>query len=90
MKTKTKRRRVRFYIRAEKGSRVSVAGTFNGWDPEKHILKWRDGMYVLNILLEPGRYEYKFVVNGIWCIDPERDAWASNDFGSLNSVITVE
>lgn len=85
-----KRRRVKFQIRADKDSTVSVAGTFNGWDPEKHILKPRGDIFALNILLEPGRYQYKFVVNGIWCIDPERPDWEPNEYGSLNSIVAVE
>ncbi len=90
MSAKAKRRRVRFQMRADEGIKVSVAGTFNGWDPEKHVLKPKDGMYALNILLDPGHYEYKVVVNGVWCVDPERSDWAPNEYGSLNSVIVVE
>ncbi len=90
MGTQAKRRRVRFHISADEGSKVSVAGTFNGWNPDKHVLKQKDGTFALNILLEPGQYQYKFVVNGIWCVDPERSDWTANEYGSLNSVVTVE
>ncbi|MBL7076535.1 MAG: isoamylase early set domain-containing protein [Kiritimatiellae bacterium] len=89
MGAQVKRRRVKFQIHADANSKVSVAGTFNGWNPSKHVLKSKDGAYALNVLLEPGQYQYKFVVNDIWCVDPEREDWAPNDFGSLNSVITV-
>ena len=89
MAAQAKRRRVRFRIQADEKSSVSVAGTFNGWDPKKHILKMKDGYYTLNILLVPDQYEYKFVVNDIWCVDPECPDWATNEYGSLNSVVTV-
>jgi len=85
-----KRRRVKFQIRADENSKVSVSGTFNGWDPDKHVLKKKGDVFELNVLLEPGQYQYKFVVNGIWCVDPERPDWAPNEYGSLNSVVTVE
>lgn len=35
---KTARRKVTFRMPAEPGSRVSVAGTFNDWDPDKHLM----------------------------------------------------
>ncbi|MDP6490390.1 MAG: isoamylase early set domain-containing protein [Kiritimatiellia bacterium] len=89
MGAQVKRRRVKFHIQADENSRVSVAGSFNDWNPKKHVLKQKDGEYALNVLLEPGQYQYKFVVNDIWCVDPEREDWAANDFGSLNSVLTV-
>ncbi len=89
MGAQVKRRRVKFQIRAEENSKVSIAGTFNGWNPDKHILKKKGDMFELNVLLEPGQYQYKFVVNGIWCVDPERPDWSPNEYGSLNSVVTV-
>ncbi len=85
-----KRRRVKFRISADERSKVAVAGSFNGWDVNKHVLKRKGDAFELNVLLEPGRYEYKFVVNGIWCLDPERPDWATNEFGSLNSVVIVD
>jgi len=84
------RKRVRFQLRAEPGSCVSVAGAFNDWDPTKKNMTYRDGVYSAGMMLNPGRYEYKFVVDDIWCVDPECPDWVPNDQGSLNSVIVVE
>lgn len=83
---------VTFEIRAEPGSVVYVAGTFNDWNPQSHRLKDEAGLGVFRttIPLVPGRYEYKFVVNGVWCIDPECTEWVRNEYGSLNSVLHVE
>ena len=85
-------RPVTFEIRAEPGSTVHIAGTFNNWDPQNDRL--RDdagiGVYTATLRLPAGRYEYKFIVNGVWCIDPECTEWARNDFGSLNSVVHVD
>ncbi|NQU39699.1 MAG: hypothetical protein HQ523_07080 [Lentisphaerae bacterium] len=89
MTTKVKRRRVAFSIRAAEESSVSVAGTFNGWAPARHVLKRKGDVYTLNILLEPGQYQYKFVVNDVWCVDPECPDWVPNEHGSLNSVVDV-
>jgi len=87
--TKPKRRRVCFEIEADEGSEVFVAGSFNDWDPTRNQLKFRDGVYRTHLLLEPNQYQYKFVVNGVWCVDPNCGDWVSNQYGSLNSIRNV-
>ena len=47
-------------------------------------------VYETTLHLPPGRYEYKFLINGTWCADPECTEWVRNHVGSLNSVIRVE
>ena len=88
-KTSAGNKRVRFEIQAEKGSEVFVAGSFNEWNPRKNKLTCRKGVYSTSILLPRGKYEYKFVVNGVWCVDPDCSEWTPNGLGSLNSVLVV-
>ncbi len=85
-------KKVTFTVRAEPGKTVYLAGTFNQWDAsgKKMSDKKGDGVYTASVKLAPGRYEYKFVVDGIWCADPECADWVQNDQGTTNSVITVE
>ena len=86
------RRRVEFVIEAGPGKNVSVAGSFNDWDPAAKVLSDRkgDGVYRGCLMLLPGEYEYKFVVDGNWQIDANNPCFASNDLGTLNSVLKVE
>lgn len=84
------KKRVNFSMRAEPNSKIYVAGTFNDWDPKKHKLQCANGVYSTSILLDAGRHEYKFIVDDVWCIDPECVEWTPNGCGSLNSVIVVE
>jgi 1,4-alpha-glucan branching enzyme len=44
---------------------VSVAGEFCDWQTDRYPLK-RDkkGLWITKITLPPGRYEYRFVVDG--------------------------
>ena len=48
------------------------------------------GVYSTTIKLAPGTYQYKFVIDGTWCADPECADFVQNDHGTLNSVITVK
>lgn len=53
---------------------VSVAGSFNDWDPASHPLEGpdEDGRFALRLPLRPGTYPYKFVLDGAtWLADPE-------------------
>lgn len=83
---------VTFTIHAEKGKSVHVAGQFNDWDPtaKEMSYKAKEGIYTTTLKLAPGKYEYKFVIDGAWCADPENIEAVPNDQGTLNSVITVK
>lgn len=84
-------RMVRFGLSTEPGSEVFVAGTFNDWNPTVDQLKDNPGSGHCRAILRlpPGRHEYKFVVNGKWIADPNCPAFVVNEFGTLNSVVTV-
>ncbi len=83
---------VTFTIHAEKGKDVYVAGEFNNWDPtaKKMAYKARKGLYEATLKLEPGTYQYKYIIDGTWCADPENAEAVANDQGTFNSVITVK
>lgn len=83
------RKRVRFAIKGDPGQTVAVAGNFNNWDPRAKPLTYKNGEYSGILMLPKGRYEYKFIIDGSWCIDPDCLEWTTNEMGSLNSVRTV-
>ena len=39
---------------------------------------------------EKGEYQYKFVIDGTWCADPENENSVKNDQGTFNSVVVVK
>jgi len=90
-KRNPKARRVPFQVRADPGSSVFVAGDFNNWDPAANPLTDPSGTgdFATVLSLQPGTHEYKFVINGTWCVDPECTEWAQNRLGTLNSVCKV-
>ena len=81
-----------FTIHGEKGRAVYLAGEFNNWDPtaKKMAYKARSGVYTAKIKLAPGSYQYKFVIDGTWCADPENVNAVPNGHGTFNSVVTVK
>jgi len=83
---------VTFTLHADKGKAVYLAGEFNAWDPtvKKMSYKAASGIYAATIKLAPGTYQYKFVLDGAWCADPENVNAVANDHGTFNSIITVK
>jgi 1,4-alpha-glucan branching enzyme len=86
---KAKIQEIRFYAPAAK--KVSLAGSFNNWDAKAHAAK-KDtkGNWTVKLNLKPGRYEYKFVVDGSWMNDPKCTSCVSNSFGSQNCVLDIK
>ena len=83
---------VTFTVHAEKGKAVYLAGSFNEWSTtaKKMAYKAKDGLYAATVQLAPGEYQYKFIIDGTWCADPENVNAVKNDQGTFNSVVTVK
>ena len=67
---------------------VTLAGEFNGWNPVSLPFIRQNGEWVCTLGLEPGRYEYKLIIDGVWTPDPENPEVTVNE-GNLNSVMVV-
>ena len=85
------RRRVYFELRDLPGREVFIVGSFNDWQPGRKMEdKNSDGTYRCCLLLPPGEYQYKFIIDGMWRSDPLNPNFLPNEFGSLNSVLIVK
>ena len=77
-------------LKAQGVSEVFLMGDFNNWNTKIHPMKRNEkGVWTKAVMLPPGRYEYKFLVDGEWWIDPENMDFCWNCFGTLNSVMVV-
>ena len=69
---------------------VFIAGSFNDWHPGvSPMLHLSDGTWAKELVLAPGRYEYRFIVDGQWVDDPAATDYIPNPFGGMNAVLTV-
>ena len=82
---------VRLVVLKPDARTVDVAGDFNGWDPTRTPLEQTaTGAWTVTIPLQPGRYEYMFVVDGMqWVVDPFAVEQTDDGFGSRNAVLDV-
>jgi len=83
------RRKVAFNLSAPHARSAAVAGSFNGWQPQPLKAASKDGLFSLVMLLTPGEYEYRFVVDGEWCSDASCPESVPNPFGASNSLVRV-
>ncbi|MBI3546064.1 MAG: AAA family ATPase [Gammaproteobacteria bacterium] len=80
---------LRFYDLA--GKQVQLAGNFNDWKPDKDVVtRVVDGVLEKTILLVPGVYQYRLIVDGAWQEDPSNPEQVSNLAGGRNSILHVE
>jgi 1,4-alpha-glucan branching enzyme len=81
---------VRFEFTHSTAITVSVAGTFNDWQPTtKSMHPSGNGYWQKETALAPGTYEYCLVVDGQWMLDPLARETVANPFGGRNSVLKV-
>jgi len=80
-----------FKLSAPQARIVFIAGDFNQWNPSSHSLKAdANGTWRISFGLNPGRYEYRFIVDGEWQNDSGCSSFVENPFGTSNSLKIVE
>ena len=82
--------RVRFGYFHPDAKKVLVAGSFNNWNPGGTPMK-RDslGDWSVEVLLPPGEYRYRFLVDDEWRDDPSAQLTAMNCYGGFDAVVVV-
>uniref|UniRef100_A0ACD6A7V5 Uncharacterized protein n=1 Tax=Avena sativa TaxID=4498 RepID=A0ACD6A7V5_AVESA len=68
-------------------SEVLLTGSFDGWTSQRRMERSERGIFPLNLRLYPGRYEIKFIVDGVWKNDPLRPTL--NNHGHENNLLIV-
>jgi 1,4-alpha-glucan branching enzyme len=85
-----KRRRIDFNLKMPEAQKVILMGDFNLWNPEVNPMRKNGkGVWQTTVMLYPGRYEYRFLVDGEWCNDPNNTTKCPNCFDSENNVMEV-
>lgn len=86
-----RKKRVTFTLVGPDATSVLVTGTFCDWQTQSCALKKdRKGTWKTTMSLLPGRYEYRFLVDGEWRDDPNCGERVPNPFGTENCVLHVQ
>jgi cyclomaltodextrinase / maltogenic alpha-amylase / neopullulanase len=83
---------VTFHMMAPNANQVYLAGSLNGWSDNSDLMQDEDGdgVFSITIELDPGEYEYKFVVDGNWKEDPQAADYTDDGHGGRNGIVKVE
>ncbi|KAL3700348.1 hypothetical protein R1sor_018370 [Riccia sorocarpa] len=69
---------------------VEVAGLDVGWYERVSFTRSSDGNWYLDRELPVGKYEFKYIVDGTWCISPDTSRTEPNKDGHVNNFIEVK
>jgi len=67
---------------------VQLVGEFNDWNDFTLPMRWIDGAWTITLNLKPGKYEYKFVVDGMWL--PDFSNKQMNAERNFNSIVEIK
>jgi chromosome partitioning protein len=81
---------VTFTIEAPAAAHVQLAGDFNDWSLEGSEMEAVGPVWKKTLQLAPGRYRYRYVIDGEWHSDPHNPAAEPSPFGGVDSVLVVE
>jgi len=89
-KQMTAKQKVTFSCAAPEAKSVQLASEFTDWEKSPvNLKKDKGGLWKTTVSLPPGRYEYRFLVDGQWRDDPQCPNRHPNRFGSANCVCFV-
>ena len=90
MVEKNGKKRIAFKLQAPAAKEVFLVGSFDAWEVGRRSMKQdREGIWKATVSLEPGVYEYRFMVDGEWWDDPCSTDRCGNAFGTQNCVVRV-
>ena len=86
-----KHRKMQFSIHAPEANSVKIVGNFSNWTQDSGFLlnRHEDGNWSKEILLPPGVYQYKFLVDGRWVEDQSNPNLVEDPYGGRNAVIEI-
>ena len=89
LKTPTKKK-VTLRLRDNGYSKVQIKGEMNAWNPVAGEMNLRKGIWDIDFMLNPGNYQYVFVVDGKDMLDPKNPNKVSNGSGGTNSLLSLK
>ena len=69
---------------------VQLAGDFNDWSLVGSEMEAVGPVWEKTLKLAPGRYRYRYVIDGEWHSDPHNAAAEPSPFGGVDSVLVLD
>lgn len=78
----------RFFLPGRQDAlQVFLSGSFNGWSTSRSPMQKTDSGWIAHVKLKPGKYLYKYIMDGRWTSDPFNRQKVDDWNGGYNSVV---
>jgi hypothetical protein len=83
--------KVKFSVKIEDAETMEILGLNSDWENAVIMSRKKDGTFTADVNLpKDTKHEFKYRINqAIWSNEPDADAQAPNQFGGINSVLSL-
>ncbi len=75
-----------FYLKNNlQATKIFLSGNFNNWSTTHTPMEKTDSGWIARVHLKPGKYFYKYIVDGNWIYDVQNNLREDDGYGSFNS-----
>ncbi|HET8624494.1 MAG TPA: AAA family ATPase [Gemmatimonadales bacterium] len=79
-----------FTLDAPEAKTVQIAADFNNWNPDRTELERVGAVWKTVLPLDPGRYRYRYVIDGTWVADPMNPLVEPSLYSGNDSLFVLE
>lgn len=80
-----------FKMKLPDAGSVALAGDFNAWSTQKHLMKkGKDGVWKIDLALKAGEYQFRYFVDDNYWVNDDEAPQVANAFGTDNSVAGIQ
>jgi glycosidase len=83
------KKKIRLELENKDYNDVKIKGEMNSWNPNSTSVILEGNKWVTEMKLNPGKYQYKYIVDGKEISDPVNQDSISNGIGGFNSLLTI-
>ncbi len=83
------KKRVQLVLLDKGFNEVKIKGEMNSWNPNVSSVVKKEGKWITEMMLNPGKYQYKYLIDGMEINDPTNQDSVSNGIGGFNSVLSI-
>ena len=77
-----------FFLRGHKeAKKIFISGSFNSWSTVHSPMQVCDSGWIISMRLRPGKYSYKYILDGNWSQDPYNRLREDDTYGGYNSLV---